>query len=158
MIAKKDILRQRLIEVIGDEVDESLDTTLLLERFQCRPIQPLSDPVRHQIEDRAAVSRHDDGLARLDGAGEFLQPLLHFGERDMLHADSLITARRIVQPCPICRRQASSDQMNRAATTSRKMPKVTSSRRLESWWASRAPIGAVQIEVGMKSRKPISET
>ena len=54
--------------------------------------------------------------------------------------------------------QLISDQKKRAQTTSRKMPKATSSRRFDRRCARRAPIGAVQIEVGMKSRKPMKET
>jgi hypothetical protein len=45
----------------------------------------------------------------------------------------------------------------RAQTRRRKMPKATSSRRFESRWASRAPMGAIQVLVGMNRTKPRSE-
>src|SRR6266540_6395089 len=46
----------------------------------------------------------------------------------------------------------------RTQTMARKQPKAISSLRLESACASRAPYGAVKLETGAISAKPMSET
>ena len=60
------IFCQRIVEVVGDELDEGVDSSLSFEFVDRRETQPLFRPVRRHLENRRPIARYDNRFAALD--------------------------------------------------------------------------------------------
>ena len=83
---QKKILRQRIVEVVGDVCDQGIKPALALEFFDRLETQTLRRPMRGHVENRDAVAGDDDRLPALDLARQLTQAILRFLYADGLHA------------------------------------------------------------------------
>ncbi len=86
---QKKILRQRIIEIIGDESHNRFDAVLSLEFVDALEPQAFSRPVGRQLEYRRAIAGDENRLAALDLASELRQAIFRLANGYGLHADCI---------------------------------------------------------------------
>jgi hypothetical protein len=77
---QKKILGERIIEIIRDEAIAPNDPAGLEKGFTGFKIQSASLSMRHEIEDRPAVSGDDDNLPLFHFTGKFRQAILRISD------------------------------------------------------------------------------
>jgi hypothetical protein len=91
------ILRQRIVEIIGDESHNRFDPALPLEFLNRFEAKTLARSVRRQLENGRTIARDDNRLSPLDLARELRQAIFCFADGYRLHVEIVATCSYRVQ-------------------------------------------------------------
>src|SRR6476660_9833333 len=89
--ADQEVLRQRLVEIVGDIRKDGAHSMLTLKLAQCVQVEPALRAMRNEVEDGLAVARDHDRLAFLNQARQRREAIFCFLDRYCGHARKIAT-------------------------------------------------------------------